>query len=848
MAKIDLPPTAPIDSASHQRLLSLAKQAGMDVELVRDLLWLIVAHDHLIALPKAAAMMRDILDLAPTSWENALNDAGLPAFRPILEWLINQQKSLTQHIGPHYGRTTNTAFGNPIMGSGASHLPMYATLCETPPQEIYRTPYIMLVGHLLLAHMVSMREYSDRSHYETMDEWSTWKPLPNAVNTAALAIRRLTEDRYQSHVMQLETDLEPKIFANFLPEISFPFSAVLDNDHRNLYRFLQKSWAIRKWAPRDGSRTGNGSGGHRWVGGRLIIASKISIETQNIGDADDPYDDWGALDRVVIRDILPSKQKQHLQSDLSPDEDEGNIDIVLSNFNCTETKKDPGSLARTARGKARYLTNKNQLLPWDYEGLALEEIARLVSQIRWRFKHLSSIKSLNPDETIELEVMMLIHTMLWTGSDVARATHCIVELEDTNPAPYDMSLVISSEAVERMRWRIRALSPEYRSTIIETPKQLRQLREQIDLPDMIGLTPFVRAMLADRSIGRDTPVFLTPLNSLQDALRSWLIKYVPGDRITISKIANTLWRHLHQELGDITLACAALGIAHPLARTRLFYTTPSVAILQDAYQRVVRKITDYTYTALGKLPTKSITPWLPLNASKDAVGARMCPSVAAVRHYFEQLKRDINIAMDYRNQADFIHYHNLYTLYSIQQFAYSTTCRAIVTPYLTPASILIERSIATLSDKDDESHHKTRLIWLPDPLQDQMQRYAAHLEVLKAQLFYIHPSLRNEPCLFLTTKMTPTLVRPKVIEPLIKPYLNVAANTHRRILRTELVERHCPHEIVDAFMGHWQNGEEPFGIFSSFSFADYVTTLKKYLEPLLHEMGIMHSINSRLKP
>jgi hypothetical protein len=96
--------------------------------------------------------------------------------------------------------------------------------------------------------------------------------------------------------------------------------------------------------------------------------------------------------------------------------------------------------------------------------------------------------------------------------------------------------------------------------------------------------------------------------------------------------------------------------------------------------------------------------------------------------------------------------------------------------------------------------------------------------------------------------MVPILVRPKLIEPLLKPYLDVAANTHRRFLRTELVERHCPHEIVDAFMGHWQHGEEPFGQFSSFSFAHYVATLRRYLEPLLTEIGIMQSISSRLSP
>jgi hypothetical protein len=366
MARIDFPPTAPKDSASYQILLDIADTAGIEVELLSDLLWLIVVHDHLMALPKAAAMMLDILDLAPESWAEALSDAGLPDFRPCLEWLVNQQESLKQQIGAHFGRVVNSAGGNPIMGSGASYLPLYATLCESPPQGRYRIPYILLVGHLLIAHMVSMREHSDRLNYEQTSDKSSWKPLPNAVNTAALAIRRYTEDQYQPYLLQLSTDSAPEFFAEDLAEIAFPHHAVLENDRVNLFRFLQKAWAILDWAPRDGSGTGKGSGGHRWVGGHLKIGSKISIETQNIGDSDDPYDDWGVVDLVKISATSTHKQNQHLNSDLSPDEDEDDEDIILSNFNCTETKKDPGTLARTARGKARHLTTKNQLMPWDY--------------------------------------------------------------------------------------------------------------------------------------------------------------------------------------------------------------------------------------------------------------------------------------------------------------------------------------------------------------------------------------------------------------------------------------------------------------------------------------------------
>lgn len=78
--------------------------------------------------------------------------------------------------------------------------------------------------------------------------------------------------------------------------------------------------------------------------------------------------------------------------------------------------------------------------------------------------------------------------------------------------------------------------------------------------------------------------------------------------------------------------------------------------------------------------------------------------------------------------------------------------------------------------------------------------------------------------------------------------IRIKPNTHRRFLRTELIERRCPPEVIDAFLGHWQQGEEPYGPFSSFSARSYVETLRTYLEPLLAEIGLTHAIASRIAP
>jgi len=65
-------------------------------------------------------------------------------------------------------------------------------------------------------------------------------------------------------------------------------------------------------------------------------------------------------------------------------------------------------------------------------------------------------------------------------------------------------------------------------------------------------------------------------------------------------------------------------------------------------------------------------------------------------------------------------------------------------------------------------------------------------------------------------------------------------------LRTELIERGCLPEVVDACMGHWIIGEAPHGQFSSFDFGRYIEILKVALQKLHADIGLQTVIHSPL--
>ena len=106
--------------------------------------------------------------------------------------------------------------------------------------------------------------------------------------------------------------------------------------------------------------------------------------------------------------------------------------------------------------------------------------------------------------------------------------------------------------------------------------------------------------------------------------------------------------------------------------------------------------------------------------------------------------------------------------------------------------------------------------------------------------------LSTLPDLFLLDdKLNIVPIRPSTLKPLLEDLLPLPINTNRRYLRTHLRLRGCPTEIVDAFMGHWARGEEPWGKYSSLSYAQVIEELKHYLEPLVSELGF-RPIRSRM--
>ena len=843
------------DRSKHKILLATAKEQGIDVELLRTILWQIIAPDNLVGLPTAFRTIHRILEIAPNTWQADLHETGISEWKPTLEWVIQNEDQLIELIGPEFGKVTNTTGKNLLRGSGVTEYPYYAVLCEIHPHH-HKDQFVLLVGQFLIANVIALKDLSSLLAYETATE-RPWKALENGVDGAARAVRRYAEEpktdadiekqEQNQSLGELPVQVAPEHFADELEDMAIHSNAQIEEDNFNLIRFFKKAYGDIEWVRRSSGGGGGGRGGGDWVGGSVDIQSPITIDRLRFDDGEDPNHNWGEIEVVTPKTQSKRERKKIIDSDLSPDEDDADEYAVISPVDCQDAKKGLGTLTRAAHAKMMKLEKQNQNIPWDYKGLAIEEMARLRKHIFEQLGKLGKVQHWGKEEQLQAEGLFVLHIMLWTGA-LAKDAVSIRMHGTPSQSTRDKVSIYWDPQKSQFCWEIPAITPPYETEVATTAGQVRTLAPYFYLPALDGLKHVLWKIMAGRlDAQRDIRVCLHTDTQILACIDRRLADFSPDRRITKDKISNALWEQLVLRYGDSTIASCITGRKHHLSKVRIFYTSPSIAKLQQAYLSVVEEVNIQIQKAAGR-PVALPKLWMPSQDKQEScVGARMCPTVEAVKALFANLKTDLKSARNYADWDGFIQFHNLYTLYALQFLAYSTTYRAIKTPYLAMSQIEATRQIAAITDKDDGSHHKSRLVWLPKNLVTQMQAYESHRTALmQSQPQLAKGRVSNAPCFFLDEEGMAIEARPATIEPLLQKYLNVKANSHRRFLRTELVERGCMPEAIDACMGHWIAGEEPHGVFSSFHFGDYVEHLKTHLQQLHQNIGLQTVIHSPL--
>ena len=173
--------------------------------------------------------------------------------------------------------------------------------------------------------------------------------------------------------------------------------------------------------------------------------------------------------------------------------------------------------------------------------------------------------------------------------------------------------------------------------------------------------------------------------------------------------------------------------------------------------------------------------------------------------------------------------HNHYAAYTYLLLSMATGIRPVRQPFETFDDFCEQTGVYYLQDKDIGGTESPRYVIVADFGVRQLEFYRSYLSRLvmhledEDQCRYVEAALNgNAPFLFTLEdcKSLPAPLSPKRVSEVLGERLPIDLYSTRHLLRTELIDRGVGDDVVQAFMGHGEMGQEPFARYSALSMKD----------------------------
>jgi hypothetical protein len=220
----------------------------------------------------------------------------------------------------------------------------------------------------------------------------------------------------------------------------------------------------------------------------------------------------------------------------------------------------------------------------------------------------------------------------------------------------------------------------------------------------------------------------------------------------------------------------------------------------------------------------------PLYLQEDAI--KNC-NIQHIQHLAELRDKGI---------ARIVDFHNSYSLYIYRLICLASGYRPVVGACGRISDICLDSGKYWISDKERRERVVARMIVLPEIAIQQVENYIGHLDSFH---FFAHSQIHevtdhialikagHADMLFFIDEGQVIQISPKTLKPYMTEQFPVAPNWHRHFLRSFLMTReNISPSLIDCFMGHEEMGQEGFGRFSGFSYADF-KELSNVLQQLL---------------
>lgn len=865
-------------------------------ESLRGLLHMLDGPSRLPGLKKIARNALEILDPTVGVPVGEHSSYDITAWRTELEWIVEQAVPISNRIfdsSRDKEKFLREKDNNPVLyqDSGATMHPLYCQLWETHENPEYDRKFRLLQGHFMFAYFAVAKKATSAS----------WQQNPEKVRVASQHIYQSSlplkhfakfaiDDKDGNKCKALLLSLKPNIARKDFAQALWDFrnketkkGSVVAKDLASIAKLLD--WSLSGSYIPEPRTTENQNGEAKKVAGSREPEARVDTRdlTQSTGQSeadarkiastakDTPTPSEPKFVPALTFDVREDSNDGDVWEEVDLDVDAQGNTLVNRNTDITcyaRTERDPEKIAqilRTGDNPGRYLEKsslhlaksdrgirlhmggwvemRNQFLPWQLNELTDEEMADAWLRLE------EHARSRDPES---VEIFALANTLIWSGRIPKHLLHLeIIRGKDNPSGDIGFFLPANTSTQSAAELRIRPLAIPHREPIT-VPVQNEGARVSMpffSLPDYAGIERILRLHVSlqprANSGGGNETIFKRSLREYESLLRDRLAAQ-PGNRppnelkrVTLARFGYALFQRIVDlTAGDLVAASLITGRDEAIARDDRYYAAPSIKSLREIYRRAIGDLRQ-ELVALGcPLKEQAVSESETDGAS---VGSTICPTVDSVKKALAPIQERFTgdaegEHCEQRNKV-WSAQHNFYSLYSALVIGWTVGFRAIKDPFIHPDDIDFISGITAFQDKGPEDQSKSRLMRLPGLALSQMRAFfeylmdpsfSRHLYDLVECPFFLESTARGvEIC----------GIRPTLMDTFLADFLPLPVNASRHFGRTEWIERGVAPEHVAAWLGHFFQGEEPWGKYSTYRYAEFCRFMETELTQTLKHLG-----------
>jgi len=301
------------------------------------------------------------------------------------------------------------------------------------------------------------------------------------------------------------------------------------------------------------------------------------------------------------------------------------------------------------------------------------------------------------------------------------------------------------------------------------------------------------------------------------------LKRIPGARkIPAVRVANTL-THVGESLGVDSVLLSNICQRKPAGcLSQPHYTRISHAQILASFDIIQQRLGLGHYTLMA--PTEDLFG--------DVKAITLSEAQALFRQAIEHLK---TLQLHGTMMDRYINARSL-ILFMALQFGCGLRAHSKSDIYL--EDLEEQLGLLGVNDKRSLKENSLRFIYVPKAIRTLIGRYLRQKQcwVNVTQLMY-EKEFEDLPYFVRRSEASISTLQPSDIKHLVDTS-NDIRDIGRHFFRSEMVKAGCPAELINAQMGHWTVGREPFGSTSTLSPREFSNKIAPFVEKIATDLGI----------